>query len=314
MISIRLALAGTLAALLMFIAAAGVPPASAASPQEVIRKAESADEIVSYRGIKWTNIYVLGRVIRANYKVVHLNPDKTRIDYFRPAELTGIITITKGDENWRFLPKKGEWERQRWDLDADRVELAVKNYEVKDGGTDNVAGRSVYVFKFSPRKRGSPSQSIWVDKEYFLILRSETRNANGDLTAASAFTEIRFNSGDIKSSVFEISGREASNSPSGKLGFRVIKPSYVPKGYQLVDVNSINIGNDPAAHLKYSNGLNTLSIFERKGGAGPKEAQKFLKLLPRGVRMRTFNHNGIAFTIIGDIDKRELDKIIKSIR
>jgi outer membrane lipoprotein-sorting protein len=311
MASRRLALSCALAAAAVLLASASAP---AADLVDFIRKAESANRHVSYRGVKWTNLHVAGQVVRSNYKVLHQKPNNTRIDYYRPSELSGIITITKGGENWRFLPKKGEWERQKWELDADRVELTVKNYQLADGGSVRIAGRHAQVVKLIPKRRGSPSQTVWVDTEHFLILRSETRNAQGELKTASAFTEIRFNPPDIQSSAFVPGSTEPRKDQPAALGFQVVKPTYMVKGYQLVDVGSISIEGERAAHLKYTNGLNTISIFQRKGAIAPKEADRLLKTLPRGVRLETFTRGGITFTIIGDIAKSEMDKIVRSLQ
>ncbi|HOP81479.1 MAG TPA: MucB/RseB C-terminal domain-containing protein, partial [Armatimonadota bacterium] len=95
------------------------------------------------------------------------------------------------------------------------------------------------------------------------------------------------------------------------LGFKVVKPKYIPKGYSFVQTTTVPVTKDVyAAHLMYTNGINTISIFERKRD---KNSDKWDD---RGnmANVVRFDHGQVTFTIIGDISKAELQKIANSLK
>lgn len=305
----RLTLAAGLAGVLSLALSV---PAFTLDPLDLVRKSEAADERVSYRGLKYADIVVGKKTTRAHFKVVHRKPGKTRTEYFAPSELTGIITIEHGSDSWHFLPAQQKWQHRKWQLMPERVNLALKNYRAINKGRDSVAGRSTYVIRLAPKKRGNPSETIWIDSQYYLPLKNELRNSSGELISVSAFREIQFEPKDIRDSVFEVKPDVGHpNNPVPDLGFNIVKPKYVPKGYVLAQTSTVPIGDYYAAHLMYTNGINTISIFERKRGGkddgNPPGFGKWANVL-------RFDRGKITFTIISDIDKRELEKIKNSLK
>lgn len=301
-----------LAAVLFFSAISSA--CLAQDPLDIVKKSENADKNVSYRGFKYADLLVGGKTVRATFKVLHRKPDETRIDYFEPSELAGIITIERGSESWRFIPSQQQWLANKWELAPQRLNLALKNYNVVDRGRDAVAGRSVRVLEIVPKKRGNPSEKIWIDVEHYLVLKSELRNSSGVPVSVSSFNKIEFNPKDIKDSAFKVpKGVKPPNNPVPQLGFTVVKPKYIPKGYSFVQMSTIPVDKDIyAAHLMYTNGINTISIFERKRGA--KTTDQSDSRLGQVANIIRFDRGNITFTIIGDISKKELQKIADSLK
>ncbi|MBI2842474.1 MAG: hypothetical protein HYX78_03660 [Armatimonadetes bacterium] len=306
----RPAFLGALAALLGLVAA---NPCPALDLADLIRKSETADNHVSYRGLKFADLSVGGRTIRAHFKVLHQEPDRTRTEYFTPPELSGIIVIERGSENWRFLPSQQQWQHNKWELSVRTINLAIENYKLLNGGQEVVAGRQTHVVKLHPKKRGNPSETIWIDTEYNLVLRTELRNSSGAPISVSAFRQIDFEPQDISDSAFEVKPDvKRPNNPVPELGFEAVKPKYLPKGYSFGQVSTIPIGKDYAAHLMYTDGINTISIFEKK--RSKKKRGDDYPGLGKWANVIRFDRGGITFTIISDIDKRELQKIADSIK
>lgn len=306
----RTTLAAGLAALLSLALAT---PILASDPLSLIRKSEAAEDSASYRGLKYADVVVGNKTIRAQFKIVHLKPNRTRTQYFAPSELNGIVTIERGLESWHFLPAQQKWQRSKWELAPRRISLALKNYRATYAGRGIVAGRPAYVVKLIPKKRGNPSETIWIDMQYYLPLKSELRNSSGVPISVSAFREIAFQPRDIRSSLFQVDTNvKPPNNPVPELGFKVVKPRYSPKGYMLAQVSMVPIGGLFAAHLMYTNGINTISIFERKRGG--KDAGKAPSGFGKWANVLRFERGNIVYTIISDIDKRELRKIADSLK
>ncbi len=305
-----LALTAGLAQLAAF---SSVAPVFALDALGVVTKSQAAEGSVSYRGIKYADISVGKKTVRAEFKVTHQKPDRTRADYYSPADLSGIVTVDRGGDSWRYLPSTGEWQHTRWNPAPEPISLVLKNYNVESVGSAVIAGRPSYIIKFTPKKRGNPSETVWVDKSCYLPLRSELRNSSGTLISVSAFKQITIEPLDIPSSAFEVkaSAFSSSSGSSGDLGFAVTKPGYVPKGYVLVQTGKIKIGTGYAAHLMYTNGVNTISIFQRKRGSDSGQKPPGLGKWATVLR---FDRGSITYTIIGDIAKRELEKIAGSLK
>lgn len=290
------------------------PAHTADNPLDLLKMSQAAERNTSYRGLKFADITIDKRTIRAHFKIVHRKPDHTRTEYFQPSELAGIIVIEKKGDNWRFLPAQGYWQHNKWELAPQQINLALKNYKVTDAGQGTVAGRQAYILKLTPKKRGNPSETVWIDKVYHLVLKNELKNSSGTTVSVSEFRQISFEPDDITDAAFAIPKEiKPPNNPVPDLGFTVVKPKYMPKGYSFVQTTSVLVGNDVyAAHLMYTNGINTISIFERK--ARGKDSGNWKSGLGSVANMVRFDHGHITFTIIGDIAKRELQRIADSLK
>ncbi|MEN6373051.1 MAG: MucB/RseB C-terminal domain-containing protein [Armatimonadota bacterium] len=290
------------------------PACASDNPLDLLKKSEAAEQNISYRGLKFADINIGRRVIRAHFKIVHKKPNCTRTEYFRPSELAGIVVIEKNEDYWRFLPSQGHWQHNKWELAPQRINLALRNYKVTQAGRDVVAGRQAHVIKLTPRKRGNPSETVWIDTVYHLVLKNELKNSSGTTISVSAFRQIIFEPGNITDAAFAVPKNvRTPHNPVTDLGFTVVKPKYMPKGYSFVQTTSVPVGNDVyAAHLMYTNGINTISVFERK--AGGKNSGDWKSGFGSIANMVHFSHGQVTFTIIGDIAKRELQRIADSLK
>lgn len=284
----------------------------AASATDVLQKAQEADRHVSYRGMKTAVIYTSRSPITSTLKVVHLKPDLTRTEYFTPAALAGIIMIQDGDDIWKFNPRQDVWEHfcAGARISPETIKNnALKNYNLRIVGTDHVAGRPAYVVHATPRRSGDNIR-MWVDKQHFLIVGTQVESSAGKIVNSSRFTSIDFNPGDILPSAFKVTGKVKSSStkPCGK--FDIVRPKYVPKGYRLLGAAWMSVKGHSCAHLQYSNGANTISLFERQCSEqkpGLTAGGKFTNIL-------SWARDGISYTLIGNISRSELQKMADSIK
>lgn len=278
---------------------------------DILKRAQDAEEYVSYRGTKIATVFFGGRFAESFIKVVHLKPDKTRTEYFSPSRLAGIILIQNGPNIWKYYPGETSWEQVRSSAltppDTYR-QGAFDNYNIRLLGKDHVAGRETYVIHAAPRHAGEAAHRLWIDSQYFLIIRNEMESMRGTVLNSSRYTKINLNPKDISPTIFKVTGKVKTQPRTGSLNFRVEKPSYLPKGYRLVGTAMIIINERSCAHLKYSNGVNTFSIFQHRS----ERKSPPVPIPSKVTHAITWARNGMQFTMIGDLPNSELKKIANS--
>jgi negative regulator of sigma E activity len=199
-----------------------------------------------------------------------MKPDMTRKEYFSPAALAGIIFIQCGPDAWMYSPRDHAWEQARSACRAysqcDRDD-AFDNYEVQLVGSGTVAGREAYVIRAAPRSPGESLHRVWVDKQCYLMLRTQVETIGGTVLSSSKFTSIAVEPRDISPTIFAVS-------------------------------------------CKAKNGVNTISLFERRCNddtVAPRMPDKLTTVM-------TWARDGLLFTLVGDISRVELKKIADSVK
>ncbi|MCX8053004.1 MAG: MucB/RseB C-terminal domain-containing protein [Armatimonadetes bacterium] len=302
-----------ISALVLALAVVGAS-AFGASPAELLRRSEEADKRVSYRGIKKATLAFGDRVTVAMMKVIHLKPDLTRTIYFSPAAMAGIVVIRDGPEGWKYDPKKDVWEPiGRCNMQCGEMILreALRNYDIRLIGTDRVAGRDAYVLHALPKFRTELAHRMWVDCEHFLIVGTQTETYSGTVIRSSRYLTLQINPSDINPDLFRVRGR--ISRPSADVcspDFKFVKPSYLPKGYRLEATRYFSLKGSACVHLQFTNGVNTISIFQHK--AGKEEFHQ--KIESKVTNVLTWTRDGIQFTILGDLPRAELQKIADSVK
>lgn len=279
---------------------------------QIARRAYEADRYVSYRGIKSTFVRTGGMQTRAIIKVVHLAPDKLRKEYFAPASLAGTVVVQNGRQVWKYDPYDPVWKGASSDRYGPErsinCKIALDNYDVKLVGSAKIAGRDTHVIRAVHKNGSEPRRTIWVDKQYFLVLKTVAETPEGVLRSSSGFTSITINPSDISPGIFAVAGKVQTFPTPPGLDFRVQKPSYLPKGYKMIGITKETACGHPCAHLQYSNGVNTISLFERKftgSSRAPKVSDKLVTVI-------TWVKNGTLFTLVGEAPRSELQKVADS--
>jgi len=114
----------------------------------------------------------------------------------------------------------------------------------------------------------------------------------------------------ISPALFKISGkiRPAPKNPI-HVGFKILKPSFLPKGYRLVGCSCATFDDISCAHMQFSNGANTISLFQRRAGREAPPAPVHSKV----THVLTWAHSGMQFTLMGDLPRPQLRKIADSV-
>ncbi len=220
-----------------------------------------------------------------------------------------------------------------------RLDLLLANYTPVLIGRDSVAGRSCYLLAIRPRSSGNPSQRLWLDQKTFIALKTERYGFNGKRTTSTEYSSIDY-SKHPASSLFALprgwktvrlaaSGDGTLASVRAAVGFTPVKPGHVPAGYGF---DGYYLRQNPRgmrfAGLRYTNGMNTISIFQHKGqcgngqgfgrgrgrgqgGAGRGCASCMLAESPHMQMVCTYT-GGLTIVVIGDLSSEELARTANS--
>jgi sigma-E factor negative regulatory protein RseB len=246
-------------------------------------------------------------------KVTHMKPDMTRTHYYSPTALAGVVVIQSGPDVWRYDARQRAWVQAHSaaSMPTDlNLEGAFANYNIRLVGSDKIAGRETYVIRASPKRGGEACRRIWVDKKSYLTLRTQVERPSGAVVSSCGFTRITIDPTDVSPTDFAIIGKVIGVPEAGRVDFHVEKPRYLPKGYKPVGLAKDKVSGHLCVHLQFSNGVNTISLFERRSDCNtcaPRVPEKLTTVM-------TWARDQMLFTLVGDVSRAELKKIANSTR
>jgi len=309
-----------------------------ASPAERLRAAQSAEERLTLRATLNTATFSRQASVSSQV-VVCRKPGCCRWEYQAPA-LKGLVMIEKGDAVIRLDPAQKTASVGCARREAGAFDLLLKNYTVTAERADPIIGRAADVLVIKHREAGRPAKKVWVDRATNLILRTEYYDCDGRLATLTFYTDIEWNP-PLADSLFEVPdgwkkvavGDDPSKhwdreSLSKEVAFTVREPAYLPAGFALDGFHLYHCRCSVAsAHLRYVDGLNSVSVFERfaqcpgrgrgrgfgwgKGRGGGRNCEL---LANQPGRMLVRQAGDLSFILIGDLPEAELSKIADSIK
>ncbi|MBV8368390.1 MAG: DUF4367 domain-containing protein [Candidatus Eremiobacteraeota bacterium] len=322
-----------------------IPPMTKDDPAvgALVRDAVVAGRRVSYVGQLSSIRSGTKRAYAVIERVEHRAPDETRRTYLAPQALYGQFVITRGAMSWDVDPsrKRVIVSENKAAVDpvavVDDIALLDGNYRAVRTATDQVANRKTDVVDLVSRYTGERTMRLWIDAETHVVLAKEAYHNDGSLAWRTRFDDIRYTDG-IPQSIFTsatpagyatVTGRsyqQPQTNPNAipDAGFKPIKPKYLPEGFVLVggDVNDAKGVRN--LHLIYSDGIRTLSLFENATnriadfeGMKPqtinfdKHDAKYVRDGP--TTLLAWREEGLAFTIVGDLDLKDLVSIATSV-
>lgn len=180
-------------------------------------------------------------------------------------------------------------------LDRQLLAVLAEQYDLVVAGDGRCAGRAAAVVearRAGVDGAGAVAGRLWLDHDSGLLLRREVYDDAGRRVRSSAFVDLDVTSGAVSGAGYATqpvtAGERAMRAPVAALradldsglsrlrqhGWHV--PDGLPRGLVLFDVRlrdgAAGADAEPAlAHLSYSDGLSTVSLFAQRGalGAGP---------------------------------------------
>jgi len=207
---------------------------------------------------------------------------------FDPAQDDGHALWQLSREMARLLERRV----QPTTLLQKRFQLLQKNYDLRmEGPAGMVAQRPVVAVTAWPKDRRKHWQKLWIDRTNSFVLQIERYRADGLLASLCTFREIQFDPG-----------------PSATLGPQVALPASLPFGYEFDHAWQHTSGRAVQAHLRYTDGLDTLSLFARKP-APPRDwsaLERQHQLAQANNRLVWFARHGPFYIIswqVGDVEQ-----------
>lgn len=310
------------------------------SPSDILKRSYAAESNTSYSGRLRTTLHLGSGQASADVNVFR-SGRSSRLEYLTgPA--AGVAIIDDGKAIVRLNKSEKTAVITRTPTPPENLALLLKNYRASLARSDQVAGRKCYVIHLIPNYSGNPSKKLWIDYSTFIPLKTERYDADGKLVMSTQFTSINLSARPPRSTfdvpdgwkIVELPGQPSvsnAQAASKVAGFSLLEPSYVPRGY--VREGYFICETCPracCAGVRYSNGLNTISIFQRKtqilgrgqgrgwrGGRGNGQGAGTGKCIVAEnpeARMLQTAVNGLRVVLVGDISENELRKMAASLK
>jgi hypothetical protein len=284
------------------------------------------------------------RTLQSEAMVYKAKGGKSRIEY-RLGSLAGVVAGSNGPNmNWRFDPMNRSFVT---DVNTTPLEKSVEsskeaaNDDPNDLALDSlldscrarivkrtsIANRPATEVMLDP-KSGGDSRLIWIDNDHGVILRSEEKNPDGEIVAATIYRSIEYGKSappdwflpippsgtpvhwmpesDFGAPVAQLDAQKAIHAP-------VLFPSYTPKGFarQGIYVYKFPGCTFKTAVTRYVNGLDSVTIVQ-----APKECAEDMGKRPVdfGLGKAVFAQRGDSyFAVMGELPESELQRISRSI-
>lgn len=243
-----------------------------------------ADDLFSYRGRQITTYWRTGHTVAV--MVSHRAPAQRRIDYLAPDAQRGRSLVTDEHQEWQFDPRSRRLLHRLRAANADAVEDAAQSYDLLRTNyilqvlpqPKTVAERKAYTVTMTRKANRTLARKLWIDAATGLVLKRENYREDGKLVLTVADTDLNFRV-LLPRSLFDLSplarragvhlveekasGEKALSLSSvrGQWGGRAVVPPSLA-GYRLVSAGLSADGAKPMLHLRYSDGLNLISLFE----------------------------------------------------
>lgn len=207
-----------------------------------------------------------------------------RTEYTQPDFLKGEIRADDGRVLAHLIPRDRVLEMRpsriagmrEWAEHSARG-LQKGEIEIELVGKDKIAGRNAYVLEVNPRHHHHGKRKFWVDTEKWIKLRTEDITPDGTVASMSYYTKIDFDS--IPDDKFRIEAPEGYRvvrepgpprmMPLEKArriaGFRILEPTYLPSGFKVAGAAIIPFRGGKIVSIRYTDGVNTLSLFQARG-------------------------------------------------
>ncbi len=210
-----------------------------------------------------------------------------RMEYTFPADTRGRVVYSDGSTQWQAEPRRNllattDLIPESEQNERDTEDLLTQNYRIAlVSDEEKIEGRRAYLLELLPRQEGKSSQKRWIDRATFKTLRIETHYPDGILARMVAYAVVALPA-QVSLSDFappaspglrRVAAPVTSHAPATVLSTRNAGASVRglglqtegALGFRLTQVASSSIEAAKTAHLLYSDGIETVSVFVQNG-------------------------------------------------
>ena len=320
----------------------------------ILKRVMDAEENVAYVGTRMIVMNTSRGTIAREEAVIHQPPEVHAVTVLPilgdgSSLRRGDSEPSKDSERNRRVGRRDErrGDRRRFSLNGRRmgtlsqkeVELLLQNYTFDSTPADPIAGQETDLVTVSPRFEARPTKRLYLARDTGVILRIEDFDPNGNLRFMSVYTQVSFEEETIQQKLAEwhrdekspiekrrrrsqsITLDEAKKVLEGKL----IEPSYLPPGFQLLETRYFKHRSD-TVYLRYTDGMLTFTVFESKSRQGNNRNSKrkgVEHLQIQGIETQhekrgpthilQWSISDVNFTVMGELNQDELIKVAESL-
>ena len=237
----------------------------------------------------------------------------------------------------RRRDREFRWERQRSQFSTKEMELIAQNYKIeRRPWGEKIAGHQADLLIIRPKYPNRPTKHIYFARENSVILRVEDFDSAGVRRNMFVYTRIGFDTKAVdarfKSIQKEISRSPGRNLPEITLAEaqkvltrKLIKPQYLPSGFQLQRLHKHQYRSSHPIQLRYTDGMLDFNLYEtidkgqnrdgrNRGGEEIKIGDIPVRKYRRGpTHAFNWSSSGIHFFLSSPLPESEMVKIVESI-
>lgn len=237
----------------------------------------------------------------------------------------------------RRRDREFRWERQPSQFSTKAVELIAQNYKIeRRPWGEKIAGHQADLLIIRPKYPSRPTKHIYFARKNSVILRVEDFDSAGVRRNMFVYTRIGFDTKAVdarfKSIEKEISRAPGRNIPEITLAEaqkvltrKLIKPQYLPSGFQLQSLHKHQYRGSHPIQLKYTDGMLDFNLYEtidkgqdrdgrNRGGEVIKIGDTPVRKYHRGpTHAFNWSSSGIHFFLSSPLPASEMVKIVESI-
>lgn len=274
-----------------------------------------------------------GRAVEVEAMVLTSGAGQKRIEYLT-APLRGVTIWESGERTYRYSPAERRVTvspaREPQAARSEREAQLLRNYRVRPGGREVVAGQQVSVVELRPKSGSDRWKRYSVDPLTSVILASEERQGRAGVLWSTRFTQVTYLDEEPPAERFvppaellerfgaaragEGSSRFTPERLSRLVGFRLRLPATLPRGYALEGAYQVACAcgeRHQAARLEYRDGLNTMSLFQC---AHPRCGGSPRCFGTRGADAVHAERDGVSYLAVGDLRPEELRRVLRSMK
>ena len=271
---------------------ANAPLLVAASPKvmtsyddgaRLYRDSLSADANCRYAARLSNTYWKTGRSFSA--RIVHDGSGIRSIEYLAPQAFRGRWIFETGANEWLIDTKRHIIERRPVSQPNPHQLVIVppllkKNYVITvDKRPTEAAERPAVLLVIRRREDGKIVRRLWVDKCTDIVLKKEIYGDRGSLLISSAISDVSFHPEFVNKVVLNLflNNRKFQHTIQRDtkqkavhvldlreaLGGNADSPKVI-QSFRLTGANMIGIGAQGVLHLRYTDGLNVISVFEKR--------------------------------------------------
>jgi outer membrane lipoprotein-sorting protein len=316
---------------------------------ELYERSREADDLFSYAGRQVINNWRTGRLVAV--QISHRRDGWERIEYIAPEADRGRAIVSNKQRQWRYDPKARTLTIRDVPRSQVQVDEAAESYSLlRDNyilsflpATRTFADRKTFVLSIAKQSNKKPARRLWIDAATSIVLKREIYHDAPAPSATVAFSDINFHPA-FKPDTFSLPGMHGEKgirivtlrpdpekpiplaSVGSQLGNKAVTPARLA-GYELVGAGLLYYkGGRVALHLRYSDGLNLISLFEtqRRLTARPTRVPSVMRPKQIGpVNAHVTKHSSLTtinwdtgalnLTLMGEVPESTLSQFVSAI-